>query len=66
MTRSTVKRNKHVVPEQNKPLSDAALAARRAYYRQYNQQNRDKRKAWNRNHWERVAAVQQAEERQED
>ena len=64
MTRSTVKKNKQIIPEQNKPLSAEALAARRAYYRDYNKKNRDKRKAWNHSHWERVAA-QLTEERQE-
>lgn len=64
MTQSTVKKNIQIVPEQNKPLSAAALDARRKYYRDYNKKNRDKRKAWNHSHWERVAA-QQTEERQE-
>ena len=61
----TVKKGRQELPEQKKTLSDAALQARREYYRSYNRKNSEKRKAWNLNHWERVAA-QQAEERQED
>ena len=67
MTETGRKRGTHqILPEQKKPLSDAAIQARRAYYRAYNRKNADKRKQWSQNHWERVAAVQQTEERQED
>lgn len=64
MTESRMKKGRQTLPEQNKPLSDAALNARRKYYREYNKKNRDKRKKWNQNHWERVA--EQQAERQED
>lgn len=66
MTDSRMRKGRQTLPEQNKPLSDAALKARREYFREYERKNKDKRKQWNRNHWERVAAAQNAEERQED
>lgn len=46
-----------------KQLSEAALQARREYFREYNRKNREKRKQWNQNHWENVAA-RQAEEKE--
>lgn len=60
------KGSKQQLPEQKKPLSAEAVAARRKYYREYNRKNADKRKAWNNAHWEKVAAAQNTEERQED
>lgn len=63
MTKATVKKNKHNIPER-KPLSDAAVSARREYYRTYYRLNKDKRKQWTQNHWEKVASQQP--ERQED
>ena len=65
MTESTKRKGRQTLPEQNKPLSNEALQARREYFREYNRKNREKRKQWTKNHWEKVAA-QNAEERQED
>ena len=52
------------LPER-KQLSAEAIEARREYYRQYYRRNAGRRKAWNDSHWERLAA-QQAEEGRED
>ena len=60
----TVKKGRQELPERQQTLSDAALQARREYYKKYYRRNAEKRRAYNQNHWERVAA-QQAE-RQED
>lgn len=52
---------------EKKPLSTAAIEARRKYFREYNRKNKAKRQAWNDSHWERVAQAQaDTQERQED
>lgn len=38
---------------QPKPLSESAKEARRSYAREYYKRNKDKRKQWNNDYWER-------------
>lgn len=42
--------------ENNKPLSDEAKEARRAYKREWNRKNPGKQKAYQQAYWERKAA----------
>lgn len=37
-------------------MSEAAKEARRKYFREYSKRNKEKRRQWNANYWEKVAA----------
>lgn len=62
MNDSTERKGMNELPS----LSDAAIEARRRYYREYARKNADKRKSWAKAHWERVAKQNATKGRQED
>ena len=54
------KGNNQKLPTQ-KTLSESAVQTRRAYQRSYYKANKDKRKQWNNNYWERKAKAVSAD-----
>lgn len=58
--------NKSAEAKKNIETSIAAIEARRKYYRDYNAKNREKRKQWNKNHWEKVAKSSKENKADED
>ena len=46
--------------------ADAALEARRAYYKEYRARNRDKVRKWNIRYWERRVQKEQGKEREQE
>lgn len=49
--------------EKTNEMSEAALEARRKYYREYNARNKEKRKQWNAKHWEKLAKENEEREK---